>query len=142
MKRFVFTPEAPKAVGPYNQAAVDGRDVWVSGQIALIPGSVTPQLDNETVGAETHRVMSNVHSILDAAGCTFDDVNKTRIFLSDMELFGEVNKAYGTYFTNGCEPARECVVAAPPFKGARVEISVDARRPRWPKRLLRKILEA
>jgi 2-iminobutanoate/2-iminopropanoate deaminase len=52
-------------------------------------------------------------------------VVKTTIFLSDMELFGQVNEIYGKYFI-GDFPARETVAVKGLPKNVNVEISMIA----------------
>jgi 2-iminobutanoate/2-iminopropanoate deaminase len=125
MKKTLRSEAAPAPIGPYSQAvALDGL-VFLSGQIALDPSTGT--LNNADIATETHQVMNNVGAVLDAAGCTFNDVVKTTIFLSDMSLFQEVNAVYGTYFT-GDFPARETVAVKGLPMGVNVEISVIASR--------------
>ncbi|MGF1564020.1 MAG: RidA family protein [Flavobacteriales bacterium] len=125
MKKTLRSEAAPAPIGPYSQAvALDGL-VFLSGQIALDPSTGT--LNNADIAKETHQVMKNVGAVLDAAGCTFNDVVKTTIFLSDMSLFQEVNAVYGTYFT-GDFPARETVAVKGLPMGVNVEISVIASR--------------
>jgi len=125
MKKTLRSEAAPAPIGPYSQAvALDGL-VFLSGQIALDPSTGT--LNNADIAKETHQVMNNVGAVLDAAGCTFNDVVKTTIFLSDMSLFQEVNAVYGTYFT-GDFPARETVAVKGLPMGVNVEISVIASR--------------
>jgi 2-iminobutanoate/2-iminopropanoate deaminase len=55
----------------------------------------------------------------------FNAVVKTTIFLSDMELFGDVNEIYGRYF-DGDFPARETVAVRGLPKNVNVEISMIA----------------
>lgn len=125
MKKTIRSEEAPAPIGPYSQAvAIDGL-VFLSGQIALDPS--TGQLNNADVSTETHQVMKNMGAVLNAAGCTYGDVVKTTIFLSDMELFQAVNAVYGSYFT-GDFPARETVAVKGLPMGVNVEISVIALR--------------
>jgi 2-iminobutanoate/2-iminopropanoate deaminase len=50
---------------------------------------------------------------------------KTTIFLSDMQLFTQVNEIYGSYFKSDY-PARETVAVKGLPKGVNVEISVIA----------------
>ena len=57
----------------------------------------------------------------------FNHVVKTTIYLSDMELFGEVNIIYGKYF-DGDFPARETVAVKGLPKNANVEISMTVPR--------------
>ena len=56
----------------------------------------------------------------------FNDVVKSSIFLSDMSLFKEVNKIYGSYLTSGNEPARETIAVRTLPMNVNVEISMIA----------------
>ncbi len=122
-KRIIQTELAPAPIGPYNQAVRTGAFLFVSGQIALIPG--TNDLNNATLADETHQVMKNIEAVLQVAGLNFSHIVKTTIFLSDMSLFGEVNEIYGEYFTKDF-PARETVAVKGLPRSVNVEISVIA----------------
>lgn len=123
MKKIINTPDAPAPIGPYNQAVVSGNMLFISGQIALIPG--TSDLSTATIADEAHQVMKNLKAILTEAGMDFSNVVKTTIFLSDMNLFGSVNEVYGSYFDSGY-PARETVSVKGLPKNVNVEISMIA----------------
>ena len=123
MKKIINTPNAPAPIGPYNQAVLSGNMLFVSGQIALIPG--TADLANTDIAAEANQVMKNLNGILTAAGMNFADVVKTTIFLSDMGLFTAVNEVYGSYFETDF-PARETVAVKGLPKNVNVEISMIA----------------
>lgn len=131
-KEIINTPNAPAPIGPYNQAVLTGNMLFISGQIALKPG--TTELVNADIIAETHQVMQNLKAILAAASMHFSQVVKTTIFLSDMELFGQVNEIYGKYFENSAAtgqsefPARETVAVKGLPKNVNVEISMIAAR--------------
>jgi 2-iminobutanoate/2-iminopropanoate deaminase len=122
-KKIINTANAPAPIGPYNQAVQAGNLLFISGQVALRPG--TGELANADIIEETHLVMQNLKAILTEAGITFDNVVKTTIFLSDMNLFGQVNEIYGKYF-NGDFPARETVAVKGLPKNVNVEISMIA----------------
>ncbi len=122
-KEIINTPNAPAPIGPYNQAIMTGNMLFISGQIALKPG--TTELVNADLIEETHQVMQNLKSILAAASMDFNQVVKTTIFLSDMDLFGQVNEIYGKYF-EGEFPARETVAVKGLPKNVNVEISMIA----------------
>jgi 2-iminobutanoate/2-iminopropanoate deaminase len=123
MKKIINTANAPAPIGPYNQAVLSGNMLFISGQIALIPG--TSELANADIAAETNQVMKNLKAILAEAAMDFSNVVKTTIFLSDMSLFGEVNEIYGSYFTSDY-PARETVAVKGLPKNVNVEISMIA----------------
>jgi 2-iminobutanoate/2-iminopropanoate deaminase len=122
-KKIIKTDEAPAPIGPYNQAVLAGNMLFISGQIALIPG--TPDLNNADITAETNQVMKNLEAILAAASANFSHVVKTTIFLSDMNLFAQVNEIYGRYFDDSF-PARETVAVKGLPKNVNVEISMIA----------------
>lgn len=124
MKTVISTSNAPAAIGPYSQAIKAGNLLFVSGQIPLDPatGALIPE---DTIQAQTTRVLQNLSAILAQAGATLDNVVKTTVFLKDMEDFGEMNRIYNTFFTTDC-PARSAVEVARLPKGVRVEIEAIA----------------
>lgn len=122
-KQIIITPDAPAPIGPYNQAIKTGNMLFISGQIALVPGS--SDLVQDDIAAETHQVMKNLGNILSAASMNFGNVVKTTIFLSDMSLFAAVNEVYGSYFASDF-PARETVAVKGLPKNVNVEISMIA----------------
>lgn len=122
-KNIVNTFKAPSPIGPYSQAVKSNNLLFISGQIALNPA--TNELNNNNIKNETHQVMQNLEAIINEAHITFAHVIKTTIFLSDMNLFAEVNEVYGSYF-NADYPARETVAVKGLPKGVNIEISMIA----------------
>ncbi len=122
-KEIINTVNAPAPIGPYSQAVMAGNLLFMSGQVALKPG--TGELAITDIIEETHQVMQNIKAVLAEAGMDFGNVVKTTIFLSDMGLFGQVNEIYGKYF-DGDFPARETVAVKGLPKNVNVEISMIA----------------
>jgi 2-iminobutanoate/2-iminopropanoate deaminase len=123
-KKIINTSKSPSPIGPYNQAILKGNTLFISGQIALDPESM--KLNNVSINNETHQVMMNLKNILEEANMSFNDVVKSSIFLSDMSLFKDVNEIYGSYLTNGNEPARETIAVKTLPMNVNVEISMIA----------------
>jgi len=123
-KTIINTPEAPSPIGPYNQAVLVNDTLYLSGQIPLIPETMT--LLSDTVEAETELVMKNLKAVLKAAHMDFENVVKTSIFLDNMENFAAVNSVYGSFFDKATAPARETVAVKTLPKSVRVEISMIA----------------
>ena len=127
--QIINTLNAPAPIGPYSQAVRAGNLVFISGQVALVPGS--DRLITDNISEETHQVMKNLQAILEEAGLHFSNVVKTTIFLSDMSLFASMNEVYGLYFA-GAEgsaagyPARETIAVKGLPRNANVEISMIA----------------
>ncbi len=124
MKKIVKTSNAPKPIGPYNQAVIANNLLFISGQVAFDPKTDTLVLDN--IENETKQVMENLKAILESVNATFENVIKTSIFLSDMDNFVKVNGVYGSYFNEDTAPARETVEVARLPKDVNVEISMIA----------------
>ncbi len=123
MKKIITTTEAPGAVGPYSQGVLAGGFLYVSGQLPLDPK--TGKMLEAPAGDLTRRCMDNLLSVVCQAGGNIDNLVKVNIYTIDMGLFGEINRAYGSYF-KGSPPARAVVeVKALPL-GAVVEIEAVA----------------
>ena len=126
MKKIINTSNAPLPVGPYNQAVIADKTLYLSGQIAIDVNS--KKMIDGTIEEETERIMQNIKAILVEANLTFEDVIKSTIFTTDLKSFDKINKTYGKFFNKDTAPARETVeVSALPL-GAKVEISVIAKR--------------
>lgn len=123
MNTVINTTDAPAPIGPYSQAVIANGFLFLSGQVAINPE--TGELTQSSINEETHQVMRNIKAVLLEASYEFDDVVKTTIFLSDMNLFAEVNEVYGSYFDKTF-PARETVAVKGLPKGVNVEISMTA----------------
>jgi 2-iminobutanoate/2-iminopropanoate deaminase len=124
-KKIVTTSAAPAAVGPYSQATRAGDFVFTAGQIPLDPA--TGKIVDGDIQAQTRRALQNLQAVLEAAGCTLENVLKTTVFLQNMEDFRAMNDVYATFFATN-PPARSAVeVAALPL-GAQIEIEAVALR--------------
>ena len=123
MKTEIYSNNAPKPIGPYSQAIKHGNMIFISGQIAI--DYQNNNIINENIAEETETVMKNIMSILKESGCNFQNIVKCSIFLSDMNLFDEVNKIYSKYFSHPF-PARETVEVSKLPKNVNVEISAIA----------------
>lgn len=123
----ISTDKAPGAIGPYSQAVTGSKGEWLflSGQIAIDPS--TGQMVLDSVEAEADRVLKNLDAVLDAAGFTPQDVAKVTVYMTDMGLFGRINKVYEAFF-KGHRPARAAVAVAALPKDARIEIEAIAIR--------------
>jgi 2-iminobutanoate/2-iminopropanoate deaminase len=122
-KTIINTSNAPDPIGPYSQAVKAAGLLFISGQVAIKPG--TSELITDNIQKETEQVMNNLKAILSEAGLGFKHVIKTTIFLKDMSLFVSVNEVYGKFFKSDF-PARETVAVKGLPKDVNVEISMIA----------------
>ncbi len=118
-KQIISTANAPAAIGTYSQAVRAGNTIWVSGQIALDPATMT--LVGGGIEAETRRVFDNLKAVVAAAGASLDEVVKVNVYLTDLAHFALVNKVMAEYFREPY-PARAAVGVASLPRGAQVEV--------------------
>ena len=118
--------KAAKPEMPYSPAVGSGPFVFISGSVGRDPAS--GQIAKGDVAGQTHQTMQNIAAHLEKAGSSFAQAVKATIFLTDMGLYAEMNKAYRSFF-EGDPPARSCVgVSALPDPEALVEIELIALR--------------
>ena len=120
----ITSSDAPPPGGPYSPALQFGDWVLLAGQGGSDPA--TGQL-GETIEEQTEQTLRNIAVLLEAAGCTLDDVVSSLVHLSDLSHFSRFNAVYGAHFSDP-KPVRTTVGAAL-LHGMLVEITVTARRP-------------
>lgn len=119
----ISTASAPAALGPYSQALKAGGFVWCSGQIPIDPATNT--ITAQTIEEQTRQSITNLKSVLEAAGTSLKNVVKTTVFIKDMNDFAALNKVYAEMFGE-TKPARSCVEVARLPKDVKVEIECVA----------------
>jgi 2-iminobutanoate/2-iminopropanoate deaminase len=122
--KVLATEKAPKAIGPYSQAVVEGGFLFTSGQVPFDPA--TGRLVDGGLEVSAERVLDNLEAILSEAGLSFADVVKTTVFLTRAEDFAPLNAVYARRFGEN-RPARSTVIVAALPAGAPLEIDLIAR---------------
>ena len=117
-------PSGAVVKGPYTPAVRAGDLLFCSGQIGI--DSTTGKLAPGGTASELRQALSNLETLLKAAGATRASVVKTTLFLVDMGEFAAANEAYAAFFTTDPKPARSTVAVAALPAGARVEIEAVA----------------
>ena len=123
MNTSISTEKAPDAIGPYSQAVQGGNTVYVSGQLPIDPA--TGAFAGDDIKAQTRQSLTNIRSILEAAGADMSKVVKTTVLLKDIADFGAMNEVYAEFFT-APYPARAAFQVAALPKDALVEIECVA----------------
>ncbi len=119
IRKVISTLQAPAAIGPYSQGIATDNLLFISGQLPIDPSS--GKMVDGDIAAKTRQIIKNAAAIAEEAGTSLNRVVKTTIFLTDMADFQEVNKSYGSFFSE-TPPARSTVqVAALPL-GSEIEI--------------------
>lgn len=118
--KFIHSDAAPAALGPYSQAVQVGQLLFVSGQLPLKDGTLIDDAAEATTAA-----LTNLLSIVQAAGGSKKSFAKVNIFVRNMNDFDTINGAYADFFGDH-KPARACVQVARLPKDAVLEIEVIA----------------
>jgi enamine deaminase RidA (YjgF/YER057c/UK114 family) len=113
-----------ESLAGYSRAVRHGNTVHVSGTTATddagnLVGANDPY-------AQTVFIIQKIERALNAAGATLQDVVRTRIYITDANLWEPVSKAHGEFF-NTIRPANTLIaVAALIGEGYLVEIEAEA----------------
>jgi 2-iminobutanoate/2-iminopropanoate deaminase len=118
---------APAPIGPYSQAVVADGVLYCSGQVALDPAS--GELVGGGIAEQAQRCLENLDAVCRAAGTQLVEAARIGIYLTDMDLFAELNDVYASFFSEPF-PVRSTVGVASLPKGALVEM--DATVPLGP----------
>ena len=119
----IVTNNAPAAIGPYSAAIKSGNVISVSGQLPIDPA--TGEFAGDDITSQTRQSLTNVKSVLEAAGATMANVAQATVLLDSIADFGAMNEVYGEFFS-APYPARAAFEVAALPKGAKVEIEVVA----------------
>ena len=125
MRNPVVTDKAPRPIGPYSQAIIEGDLLFLAGQGPLDPA--TGEENRGDIGAQTKRTLDNIRGILEAAGSSMDKVIRCNVYLADIGDFAAMNEVYARAFTKPY-PARTTIQAGALPGGIAVEIECVARR--------------
>lgn len=123
MRTEIFTSKASAPAAGYAQGTAFGEFIFISGQVASIPAA------GEAVSMENQvaQILGNIEEIVKAAGGSRDSIMRCGVFLSDLQDFAEMDRAYRKFFGQSL-PARTTVQAG--LGAYRVEIDAIAARSR------------
>jgi 2-iminobutanoate/2-iminopropanoate deaminase len=119
----VRTDNAPKAIGPYEQAIKANGFIYTAGQIPIDPK--TGNFVEGSISDQTRQVLENLKAVLEAGGSSLDRVVKATVFLKTIADFAAMNEIYAQYL-GSAKPARSTVAVAELPRGALVEIDLVA----------------
>ena len=124
--RLIAVAGAPSANGPYSQGVVANGFLFTAGFTPRDPVTSKPVQGDITVQA--NRVFDNLEAVLKGAGCSFKDVVKVTVYMTDLNDFSKMNEVMAAKFGDH-KPARTTIQAARLPSGAALEIDFIARLP-------------
>ncbi len=108
----------------YSRAVIVGDHIYVAGTAPIMPGDADPP---PTPYEQMRRCLEIIGSALNEAGATFDDVVRTRVFVTDPAHAPEVMRAHGEAFATA-RPACTGIVSALLNERWLCELEVEAVR--------------
>jgi enamine deaminase RidA (YjgF/YER057c/UK114 family) len=110
---------------PFEPIIGFSRAVRVGNTVHL-SGTGPVGADNEDVAGQTRRIFAIAEKALTEAGASFNDVVRTRMYLTHVEDWESVGRVHGEFFGNIRPAATMLVVAALLNPNWRIEIEFDA----------------
>lgn len=120
--KIIDTPKIPKAAGHYSTAIEHKGILYISGQLPLDP---ITRKKPDTFKAEVELVFKKMELILAESGSAKNKVLQIRIFLSNIELWPQINDLYADFFGDH-KPVRIVVPSPPLHYGCSLEIEATA----------------
>jgi len=112
----------PQSAGHYSMVVEHNGILYISGQLPLDP--VTREKP-ATFEEEVALVFQKLDLLLTEAGSARNQVLQVRIFLADIDRWGELNQLYANFFGNH-KPARIVVPSPPLHYGCALELEATA----------------
>jgi len=113
----------PKPKGHYSPGIEHNGIIYVSGQLPLDLETREPFAGD--IETQTELALRNVEAVLRAAGSDLDQVVQMTIYVSDIELWGAVNKKYAEIMGEH-RPARAIVPVKNLHFDTKIEIQAIA----------------
>jgi len=110
----------------FCHASIAGDFIYVSGTLGTNPESF--ELADGAMYEQTTQTLRNIQLILQAAGAGLQDIVKINVYVTDMQQFAEMNRAYSEILGDE-PPARVTAGCAELALGALVEMDCIAYKP-------------
>lgn len=112
----------PPSNGHYSHCIKHNGILYMSGQLPIDrkSRSIPPSIEEQT-----ELVLKNAEDLLNEAGSDRNNVLQVRIYISDIELWDQVNKVYSLFFADH-KPTRCIIPTRELHFGCLIEIEVTA----------------
>ncbi len=122
-RQVILTEAAPIPSSGYSQALRVGNMIITAGYLGTHPdGSGVVKGGFE---AEVRRALENIGAVLTAAGCSFSDVVRVNVSLTDINRFADMDAIFREYFS-APYPTRNTIGVKELWGGAQVGFDVWA----------------
>lgn len=123
--QFISTEFAAMPRGHYSQATIYNDVIYVATQLGIKPGNAPPVVGS--IEEQTRICFENVEQILLASGSDLTKILKVTIFISDIDLWEQVNRVYIDIMGDH-KPARGVIPVKELHLGYKIAVDVIAGR--------------
>lgn len=124
----IRVPSLAEPISHYTDAVRVGDLVFVSGCVPVdSDGRLVGERD---VISQARQALENVGSVLAAAGCSFADVAKVTVFLTDVDDRARINPVRQEFFGEARPASTLVEVSRLAIPGAKIEVEAVAIVPR------------
>jgi reactive intermediate/imine deaminase len=109
--------------GHYTPGIISNGMLYISGQLSVDPD--TRQVATGDMEEHARLALRNVDRVLREAGVSRDDVVQCRVYVTDIDLWDQVNRAFAEFF-GAHKPARVVVPVPRLHFGCLVEVEAIA----------------
>jgi 2-iminobutanoate/2-iminopropanoate deaminase len=120
----IRAPGQPEPLSHYTDAVRAGDLVFVSGCVPV--DSQGRLVGEDDVVAQARQTLENVGAVLGAAGCSFADVAKVTIFLTDIADRPLINPVRQEFFGDARPASTLVEVSRLAIPGAKIEVEAVA----------------
>ena len=124
-KELVVSNTSWEKVAGYARAVKTGKTIKVSGTTAT---HGERRIGGNDLKAQTHFIIDKIEGALLSLGASLRDVDRTRIYVTDIADWEPVARAHGERFRD-IQPANTLVEATLVGEGYKVEIEAEATLP-------------
>ena len=111
-------------ISHYTDAVVAGDLLFVSGLVGVDRHGAL--VGGDDVAAQARQVFANMRTVLDEAGCRFEDVVKVTVYLTDVDDRPKINPVRQEVFGDARPASTLVEVSRLAVPGAKVEIEAVA----------------
>jgi reactive intermediate/imine deaminase len=135
-RNVIATDDAPAPMAHYCQALLVGDRLYTAGRLAsheLTGVAAEARQDpafpyyGSDIQKQTRYILENLRAVFEAAGCHFDDVVKSQVFLTDLNDFYYFDQVWKEFFPSP-PPRTTLQVSGLLVPGCRVEIDLTGCR--------------
>ncbi len=122
-RQIIFTPNAAKPSPTHSQAVKAAGLIFVSGTGPTDPAN--GQIGGTTIQQQTRQCLTNIASILEAAGSSIDNIASATVILAEEEDFPGMNEEWLQWFPSN-PPARQGANLPAKIQGLKISIAAIA----------------